>query len=352
METVKPPNTALPQREVDDDPRIVLAHGGGGELTKRLLEGHVLPRLANPLLAPLTDAAVLPAMSGQVCFSTDSFVVQPLFFPGADIGRLAVCGTVNDVAVMGAEVLALSLALVIEEGLPMATLDRVLDSIAAAAREAGVPIVTGDTKVVERRRGDGLIITTAGVGRRYDGVLLGPGRIQAGDKILVSGGLAEHGLAVMSAREGLGFDTSIRSDAAPLNGLVKALLEAGAGLKFLRDPTRGGLAGLLADLSEETGLGIELEEDALPLTPAVRAASEMLGLDPLSVANEGKLVMVASPQAAGQVLELCRRHPLGRRAAVVGTVLESTPPLVELITRAGGRRMVLRPYGEDLPRIC
>ncbi len=261
-------------------------------------------------------------MHGQVCFSTDSFVVQPLFFPGADIGRLAVCGTVNDVAVMGAELLALSLALVIEEGLALATLDRVLDSIAAAAREAGVPIVTGDTKVVERRRGDGLIITTAGLGRRFDGVDLGPGRVRAGDRILVSGGLAEHGLAVMSAREGLGFDTSIRSDAAPLNGLVKALLAAGPGLKFLRDPTRGGLAGLLADLSEETGLGVELEEDALPLTPAVRAASEMLGLDPLSVANEGKLVMVASPQAVGPVLELCRRHPLGRRAAVVGTVLE------------------------------
>jgi len=336
----------------DDEVQVVLAHGGGGEMTKRLVEGHILSRFANPLLSPLTDAAVFPEMRGQVCFSTDSFVVQPLEFPGGDIGRLAVCGTVNDVAVMGADVMGLSLALVLEEGLLFSTLDRILDSVAAAAREAGVPIVTGDTKVVERRHGDGLTITTAGVGRRVDGVELGPWRIRPGDRIIVSGGLAEHGLAVMSAREGLGFDTSIRSDAAPLNGLVRAVLEAGPGLRFLRDPTRGGLAGLLVDLSEETGLCVELEEEALPLTPAVRAASEMLGLDPLSIANEGKLVLVASPDAAPRVLELCHQHPLGRRAALVGTFTEASPPLVELVTRAGGRRIVLRPYGEDLPRIC
>jgi hydrogenase expression/formation protein HypE len=345
----KPPAGLPPPAE---DQCILLAHGGGGELTRRLLQQHILPKLANPLLDPLTDAAVLPAMHGQVCFSTDTFVVQPLFFPGGDIGRLAVCGTVNDVAVMGAEVQALSLGLVLEEGLPLSVLDKVMASIAAAAREAGVPIVTGDTKVVERRRGDGLIISTAGVGRRLDGVELGPWRIKAGDKVIVSGGLAEHGLAVMSAREGLGFDTSIKSDAAPLNGLVLAALGAGAGLKFMRDPTRGGLAGLLADLSEETGLGLEIEEDALPLTPAVRAASEMLGLDPLSIANEGKLVLVASPDSAERVLQLCHQHPLGRRAAVVGAFVEAAPPLVELITRAGGRRIVLRPYGEELPRIC
>jgi hydrogenase expression/formation protein HypE len=337
---------------IEEDDQVVLAHGGGGEMTKRLVEGHILSRFANPLLSPLTDSAVFPEMKGQICFSTDSFVVQPLEFPGADIGRLAVCGTVNDVAVMGAEVLGLSLALILEEGLPMATLDRILDSVAKAAREAGVPIVTGDTKVVERRHGDGLMITTAGLGRRVDGVELGPWRIRPGDRVIVTGGLAEHGLAVMSAREGLGFDTSIRSDAAPLNGLVRELLEAGAGLRFMRDPTRGGVAGLLVDLSEETGLGVELEEEALPLTPAVRAASEMLGLDPLTIANEGKLVLVASPDSAGRVLELCHRHPLGRRAAIVGAFTETKPALVELITRAGGRRIVLRPYGEDLPRIC
>ena len=352
METLKGKAPAPDRLGADDDTQILLAHGGGGELTKRLLEKRILPRLANPLLNPLGDAAVFPRMDGQICFSTDSFVVQPLEFPGGDIGRLAVCGTVNDVAVMGAEVMGLSLALILEEGLPLATLDKVLVSIAAAAREAGVPIVTGDTKVVERHRGDGLMITTAGIGRRFDGVELSPGRIRPGDKILVSGGLAEHGLAVMSAREGLGFDTSIKSDAAPLNGLVKQVLQAGSGLKFLRDPTRGGLAGLLADLSEECGLSVELDEEALPLTPAVRAASEMLGLDPLSIANEGRLVLVASPDAAERVLQLCHQHPLGRRAAIVGTFLEATPPLVELITRAGGRRIVLRPYGEDLPRIC
>jgi hydrogenase expression/formation protein HypE len=335
-----------------EDECVLLAHGGGGELTRRLLAERILPKLANPLLDPLGDAAVLPRLDGQPCFSTDSFVVQPLFFPGGDIGRLAVCGTVNDVAVMGAEVRALSLALVLEEGLAFSVLDKVISSIAAAAREAGVPIVTGDTKVVERRRGDGLIITTAGIGRRLDGVELGPWRIRPGDRVIVSGGLAEHGLAVMSAREGLGFDTSIKSDAAPLNGLVLAALAAGPGLKFIRDPTRGGLAGLLADLSEECGLSIEVDEASLPLTPAVRAASEMLGLDPLSIANEGKLVLVASPDSAERVLQLCHQHPLGRRAAVVGAFVESAPPLVELITRAGGRRIVLRPYGEELPRIC
>jgi hydrogenase expression/formation protein HypE len=340
-------------RETDlDETQVVLAHGGGGEMTKRLLETRILPKLSNPGLDPLGDAAVLAPIGGPVCFSTDTFVVQPLEFPGADIGRLAVCGTVNDVAMVGAEVLALSLALTLEEGLDLAVLDRVMDSVAKAAAEAGVPIVTGDTKVVERHRGDGLMITTAGIGRRLDGVQLSAKRVRAGDRILVSGGLAEHGLAVMSAREGLSFDTSIRSDAAPLNGLVRQLLGAGPGVRFLRDPTRGGLAGLLADLSEDSGLSIELSEEALPLSPAVRAASEMLGLDPLNIANEGKLVAVVAPEDAAKALGLLRAHPLGRHAADIGAVVASQPPLVELITRAGGRRIVQRPYGEDLPRIC
>ncbi len=344
------PSGSFPAGE--EDVRIVLAHGGGGELTKALVERHILPRLSNPLLTPLTDAAVLPDPGGPVCFSTDSFVVQPLEFPGGDIGRLAVCGTVNDVAVMGADVLGLSLALVLEEGLPLATLDRILDSVAAACCEAGVPVVTGDTKVVERRRGDGMILTTAGVGRRRKGVELAPGAIRAGDRILVSGGLAEHGLAVLSAREGLGFETDLRSDAAPLNGLIRALLDSGPGLRFLRDPTRGGLAGLLADVSEETGLGVEIEEEALPLSAAARGACEMLGLDPLAVANEGKLVAVAAPEAASRLLAACRAHPLGSRAALVGVFTGADRPLVELLTRSGGRRIVQRPYGEDLPRIC
>lgn len=335
-----------------DETQVVLAHGGGGELTQRLLKTRILPKLANPHLEPLGDAAVLPPVAGPLCFSTDSFVVQPLEFPGGDIGRLAVCGTVNDVAMMGAEVVALSLGLVLEEGLELAVLDRVMDSVAKAAAEAGVPIVTGDTKVVERRRGDGLIISTAGVGRRFEGVELSTRRARPGDRVLVSGGLAEHGLAVMSAREGLGFDTSIRSDAAPLNGLVRQVLHAGPGVRFLRDPTRCGLAGLLADLSEESGLGVEFAEEALPLSPAVRAASEMLGLDPLGVANEGKLVAVVAPEAAAEALRLMRAHPLGRRAADIGALTAARPPLVEMITRAGGRRIVQRPYGEDLPRIC
>jgi hydrogenase expression/formation protein HypE len=335
-----------------DEAQVVLAHGGGGEMTQRLLQTRILPKLSNPDLDALGDAAVLAPIAGDVCFSTDSFVVQPLEFPGADIGRLAVCGTVNDVAMMGAEPLALSLGLILEEGLDLQVLDRVMSSIAQAAAEAGVSIVTGDTKVIERRRGDGLFINTAGIGRRLEGVELSPRRARAGDRILVSGGLAEHGLAVMSAREGLGFHTSIRSDAAPLHSLVRVLLEAGPGVKFLRDPTRAGLAGLLADLSEESGLSVELEEERLPLSPAVRAACEMLGLDPLGIANEGKLVAVVSPEAAPQALRLLRSHPLGRRAAEVGALSAGQPPLVELITRAGGRRIVQRPYGEDLPRIC
>lgn len=335
-----------------DEIQVVLAHGGGGELTQRLLQTRILPKLSNPELDALGDGAVLAPIGGPVCFSTDSFVVQPLEFPGADIGRLAVCGTVNDVAMMGAEVLALSLGLILEEGLDLKVLDRIMDSIATAAREAGVSVVTGDTKVIERRKGDGLFISTAGIGRRFDGVELSIGRVHPGDRILVSGGLAEHGLAVMSAREGLSFHTSIRSDAAPLNGLVRHLLEAGPGVKFLRDPTRAGLAGLLADLSETRGLSVEIDEEALPLTPAVRAACEMLGLDPLNVANEGKLVAVVAAADAPKALKILQAHPLGRHAADIGCVVESQPPLVEMITRAGGRRIVQRPYGEDLPRIC
>lgn len=334
------------------DEDILMAHGGGGELTRRFVGEHIVARLANKLLNPLTDSAVLPRPAGRICMTTDAFVVQPLEFPGGDIGRLAVCGTVNDLAVMGARPVALSLALVLEEGLSMALLDRIVESIAEAAREAEVVIATGDTKVVERGRGDGLVITTAGVGEMIDGVDLDAGRIRAGDVIFVTGRIAEHGLAVMSAREHLAFETELRSDVAPLGGLVRSLAESSGGLKFLRDPTRSGLAGVLADLVDDTGLSIEVDEAAIPISRVARHTAEMLGLDVLTVANEGKAVGVVSAAEAEKLIEACRRDSLGRHGAIIARFTEARPALVELLTTAGGRRIVSRPYGEELPRIC
>lgn len=332
--------------------RILLAHGGGGELTRRLIVEHIRPRLANPALDPLTDGALLPPQNGRLCLTTDASVVQPIEFPGGDIGRLAVSGTVNDLAVMGATPLALTLSLVIEEGLPLATLDRILDSVAATAREAGVPVVTGDTKVVERRGGDGLILSTTGLGVVADGVDLGPCRVRAGDRVVVTGTVADHGLTIMACREGLGLQGAMRSDVAPLGDLAAALVALGPDVRFLRDPTRGGVAGLCADLAEESGLTVELDERAVPIAPAVRSAAELLGLDPLIAANEGKLVVVCAPAVLERVLAVCRAHPRGHRAAAIGTLTTATPPLAELVTAAGGRRIITRPQGEELPRIC
>lgn len=331
---------------------ITMAHGGGGDLTCRLIDEHILPRLGNTLLSPLNDSAILEATSSRTVFTTDAFVVQPLEFPGGDIGRLAVCGTVNDLAVMGAEPKALSLALVLEEGLPLVTLDRILDSVARAAQEAGVPVATGDTKVIERQRGDGLMITTAGVGHLAQGVDLAMSRIEPGDVILVNGRIADHGLAVMSVREGLAFETELASDAAPLNGLVADLLATGAGVKFMRDATRGGVAGVLADMAAETGLSVEIEESKIPVSRAARHTAECFGLDPLTVANEGKFIAVVAADDAAKALSACRSHPLGTHAAAIGCMTDATPPVVELQTSVGGRRIVQRPYGEELPRIC
>ncbi len=338
-------------KPTDHSDQIVLAHGGGGELTKRLLDQHILGKLSNPLLDPLTDGALLPDGDGQMCMTTDAYVVQPIQFPGGNIGHLAVCGTVNDVAVMGAVPQALSLALIIEEGLAMSTLDEVIDAIAASADEAGVVIATGDTKVIERRGGDGMMITTAGVGRMRPGVRLGTARIEVGDVILITGRIAEHGLAVMSAREGLAFDTRLVSDVAPLAGLIGALCEQ-ADLKFLRDPTRAGLAGVLADLAETTGLTVEVDEASIPISQIATHTAEMLGLDPMTIANEGKCVVVVGPDDAQRVLDACGDHKYGVHAAAIGTFTGAEPALVELVTRAGGRRMIQRPYGEELPRIC
>ncbi|UCD28435.1 MAG: hydrogenase expression/formation protein HypE [Planctomycetota bacterium] len=338
--------------ETSQDEKIVLAHGGGGELTRRLVAERIMPKLGNKLLNPLTDSAVLTTNKGQISFTTDAYVVQPLEFPGGDIGRLAVCGTVNDLAVMGAFPKVISLALVIEEGLSLSVLDRIVDSIADAAKEAEVIVATGDTKVIEHRQGDGMTITTAGVGEMLEGIELSTERITPGDVIIVTGNIADHGLAVMSAREGLAFETELESDVAPLNHLIGGMLKQGAELKFLRDPTRGGLAGVLADLAEDTGYSVEIEEDKIPVSRIARHTAELLGLDVLTVANEGKCVAVVSEHDADRVLKTCCEHRYGKNAAVIGRITESAPPLVELITRSGGRRLVQRPYGEELPRIC
>jgi len=339
--------------------RVVIAHGGGGELMGRLIRELFLPRLHNDVLAKLTDGAVLDWPSGALVFTTDSYVVTPLEFPGGDIGRLAVAGTVNDLAVMGADPLVLSLALIIQEGLPLALLDRLLASVAETAAQAGVRVVTGDTKVIERRatggedsQREGLFINTAGLGRLRPGLRLGIERIAPGDAVLINGPVAEHGLAVMSVRAGLEFSAGLKSDVAPLNGLIRTLLESGADVKFLRDATRGGLAGVLADICDGRRLSVEIDEARVPLTGAARHAAEMLGLDPLTVANEGKCVIVVAAADAERALSACRQHPLGRQAAVIGRITATEPPLVELLTRAGGRRIVQRPYGEELPRIC
>lgn len=340
-----------PFRQLSDD-RIVIAHGGGGELTRQLVARHFLPKLGNALLDPLTDSAVLNLGGRRLAVTTDSYVVQPLKFPGGDIGRLAVCGTVNDLAVAGAVPLALTLGMIMEEGLSIALLDEIVDSIATAAAQAGVNIATGDTKVVEHRRGDGLVINTAGFGEVRSEARLDARRIVAGDVLICSGRVAEHGLAVMSAREGLAFETELRSDVAPLNGLIAELFASGADLKFLRDPTRGGIAGVAADLAEETKLTLELDEAAIPLSRVGRHTAELLGIDPLVVANEGKVLVVVAAGDADKVLAGLRSHALGEHAAIIGRFISAQPPLVELVTRSGGRRIVQRPYGEELPRIC
>ena len=339
---------------------VVLAHGGGGSLMQALIAEHILPALGAAPAVASTDGAVVPMGGTNVVLTTDSYVVTPVVFPGGDIGRLAVAGTVNDLAVMGARPIALSLGLILEEGLSLALLERVLNSARQAAAEAGVEVVTGDTKVVERRAavsGDevptaSLMINTAGVGELGPGVQLGLQRVQPGDAVLVNGPIAEHGLAVMSAREGWEFDTDLRSDVAPLSGLIAALLDGGARVRFLRDATRGGLAGVLADVAAGSGYSVEIDEAALPVRPAARHAAELLGLDPLTVANEGKVVAVVAGEDAERALAALRSHAYGQDAVRIGVVVDRRPPLVELLTTAGGRRIVQRPYGEELPRIC
>ena len=335
------------------DEIITLAHGAGGKSSAALVEAVFLDAFANDALAPLADAAGLTLPGGdRVAFSTDSFVVKPRSFPGGSIGHLAVHGTVNDVAMLGARPQWLSAAFVIEEGFPIAELREIVADMAEAARAAGVSIVTGDTKVVDRGAADGLYITTAGIGVVPAGRTLGPERVRPGDVVLVSGTLADHGMAVMLARGDLTLEADIRSDTAPLGGLVDALFAAAPSTRWLRDPTRGGLGTVCNELARATDLAVILDEARLPVEPAVTAACELLGIDPLYVANEGKLVAVVAPGEADAALTALRSDPLGVAAAVVGEIKAEPEGIVVLLTSFGGTRIVDMLVGDPLPRIC
>ena len=331
------------------DEIITLDYGSGGKKTSRLIEEKILPALDNPALRQLGDGAILPG-GEQLVFSTDSFVVSPLFFPGGDIGKLAVCGTVNDIAMCGGVPKYLSCAFILEEGFPLADLERIIASMHNAAEAAGVQVVTGDTKVVERGRGDGIYINTAGIGLlKYPG--LSPGAIRDGDAVLVSGTVGDHGTAVMLARSGMA-QADIRSDCAPLHRLAEAILSLDAGVRVLRDPTRGGVATTLNEFVEGGGLGIELRDGAIPVSGAVRAACDMLGLDPLYCANEGKLLAVVPQENAEAVLDAMHALPEGRDAAVIGSVTARYPGKVVMQTALGGKRILQKLTGAQLPRIC
>lgn len=331
---------------------IDMNHGGGGRAMQQLIRELFARHLGNELLAQGNDGTVLPAQPGRLVMSTDSHVVTPLFFPGGDIGALAVHGTVNDVAVMGAIPLWLSAGFILEEGFPLADLERIVQSMAAAARDAGVQIVTGDTKVVERGKADGVFITTSGVGVLPEGVNLSGTHARPGDAVLISGTIGDHGMAIMSQRENLQFDAPIASDSAALNGLTAALIASSADLRLMRDPTRGGLAATLNEIAQQSCCGITLMEAAIPIQPAVEGACELLGLDPLHIANEGKLVVICAETSAERALQTLRAHPLGQHAAHIGTVTDDPHHFVQMQTRFGGRRMVDWLSGEPLPRIC
>lgn len=338
---------------VPEADRVVLGHGSGGRLSARLLRERFLPRFDNPVLAALGDGAAVQVGGESLAISTDTFVVSPLEFPGGDIGLLAVHGTLNDVAMMGAEPLWLTAGFVLEEGLPFDVLDRILDSMAGAAADAGVPLVTGDTKVVERGKADGLYVNTTGLGRLRPDFRPGPARARPGDAVLVSGPVGRHGIAIMAVREGLAFEADIESDTASLVPLVEGLRAAcGDAVRALRDPTRGGVASALNEIAAASGVAISLEEGAVPVPGAVTAACEMLGLDPLYVANEGVLVAIVAAEAAEAALAALRAHPTGAAAARIGEVRARPAGMVSLRTALGGSRVVDMLPGDQLPRIC
>lgn len=337
------------------DEKITLSHGSGGKSTHNLIEGVIAPAFSNPMLDPMDDAATFTVNgTGQrLAFTTDTYVVSPLFFPGGDIGKLAVHGTINDLSMAGAEPLYLSVGFILEEGFPIADLRKIVASMAKAAADAGVSIVTGDTKVVQRGKADGLFINTAGVGIVRATWPLGQTRLQPGDKVLLSGSIGDHGIAIMLAREALEIETDVQSDTASLNSLVAALLEAaGDGVHCMKDPTRGGVATSLNEMALGSEVSIGLDEHAIPVHAEVRGACEILGLDPLTIANEGKLLAIVAPEKAEQALAAMRNHPVGREAAIIGTVQAEPAGMVFLRTDIGGMRVLDMLVGDPLPRIC
>ena len=335
-----------------DYPQVILAHGGGGRLMEHLLENAFRPAFDNPTLGQRHDGALIFLNDQRLAFTTDSYVVQPLFFPGGDIGTLAVNGTVNDLAMCGSRPLYLSASFILEEGLSMQTLLRVIRSMKEAAANAGVQIVTGDTKVVDKGKGDDLFINTSGVGVMDHGMIIAPSSIRSGDALLLSGDLGRHGIAIMSVREGLQFETTIESDCAPLNDLVLSLINQGVQLHCLRDLTRGGLASALNEIAKAAELQIDIDEMAIPVKEEVRGACEILGLDPLYVANEGRFVAFVEAASTDRALQVMRSHPLGTEAAKIGSVTPSSAGLVTLKSQIGARRILDLLSGEQLPRIC
>ncbi|QGM96814.1 hydrogenase expression/formation protein HypE [Methylocystis parvus] len=341
------------RRKLDLSGRVDLSHGAGGRAMAQLIAEIFHSALDNEWLRRGDDQSVFEIGAGRLAMTTDAFVVSPLFFPGGDIGSLAIHGTVNDLAMSGARPLYLTASFIIEEGFPLADLARIAQSMGAAARDAGVFVIAGDTKVVERGKADGVFITTAGVGRLPHGLELSGDKARPGDAVLISGSIGDHGVAVMSKRENLEFDCEILSDSAALHGLVEGMTAAaGASLRLMRDPTRGGLAATLNEIAQQSGVGFRLEEEAIPVKPEVAAACELLGLDPLNVANEGKLVAVVAPEAAKALLDAMRAHPLGRDAAIIGAVVANERRFVQLKSSFGGSRIVDWLAGEQLPRIC
>ncbi len=333
-------------------PRIQMDHGAGGRASQELVARTFMPALENPILKELNDSALLDFRDMRLAMSTDSYVVDPIFFPGGDIGSLAVHGTVNDLAMRGAQPYYLSAGFILEEGLELADLERLVDSMATAAREAGVQVVAADTKVVPRGKADKIFINTAGLGAIPPGVDVAGQNARPGDIVLINGPMGDHGVAVLSSREGLSFETEIKSDSASLNNLVSGMLERSQKIHVLRDPTRGGVATALNEVAQQSGVGIRLEESKLPVRPAVSAACEMLGLDPLYVANEGKVLALVAPEEVDLVLDAMRQHPLGRNGCIMGEVISEHPGRVVLQTEIGGRRIVDMLSGEQLPRIC